>query len=222
MFSLSSEHPLLRKVASITFCTSVYRLAKWKKSKRVWKTSVCVCVCVSLSSSLRLPCLISKHTPAALLSAFSARRVAQVCTDLVCRERRGCRRSGEASVSALFCFIWPTYSQTATCATVTDEGLMCVCVASDNGVGPQVAQILQDNKGYVCDPDNHIGGASSRGPVGPELAGCRITAREVTAVISPRRTWPTTHWLTDWLTDWGGGGLTMWGLIYFWSGRSGI
>ena len=75
VFSLSSEHPLLRKVASITFCTSVYRLAKWKKSKRVWKTSVCVCVCVCVSLQFP-PSSLSDFQTHASRSALSVFRPA--------------------------------------------------------------------------------------------------------------------------------------------------
>lgn len=90
-------------------------------------------------------------------------------------------------MSTLFWFICPTYSQTATCVPCTDKGL-CVCVASDKRVVPRWPRYWKYNKGCVSVyvPDNHSRRASWSGSVVPRLTGYRITAEEVTTVLSPR------------------------------------
>lgn len=94
--------PFSERLFPFTFCASVYRSAKWKKSKRVWKTSVHPSAWVFPPLSLQLP-----------LSSSSCFQVEPVlcwqcvlpftslkCVLTFCAQ--SCRRSGEAVVSTLF------------------------------------------------------------------------------------------------------------------------
>lgn len=114
--SLSSKHLLLQKVAPIASWASVLSLSQVENNvKECERPLPGVCFSPWLPQTFVL---------------LPNRSQSSYVSDLVHCDQRGSRQSCEDTTSALQRFIWPTYSQTATCVPRTDEGL-CIRVASD-------------------------------------------------------------------------------------------
>lgn len=152
-----------------------YHFAKWEKNNKR------VCLLVSFSLQF-LPSLSHFQTQVSALLCPSCLKCVLTLSAPDGRVRPPCLRCNGSSVP---------YSQPATCVPLTDEGL-CVCVASDTRCPRYWKIIIRFVCVCVYVPDNHSGRACWYSSVVPGVTGSRITAQEITIILSPKCTQAST------------------------------
>lgn len=174
--SLSSEDLPLQKG-----CPNHFLHIRLITSPKGEKNNKRVCLLVSFSLQF-LPSLSHFQTQVSALLCPSCLKCVLTLSAPDSRVRPPCLRCNGSSVP---------YSQTATCVPLTDEGL-CVCVASDTRCPRYWKIIIRFVCVCVYFPDNHSGRACWYSSVVPGVTGSRITAQEITIILSPKCTQAST------------------------------